>query len=302
MVWRIDRETRIGVPLTIENVFVEKHLYTDVRKDGTRSFKLERGLAGIEDSYIRVFRLKLAKGKALSTADLAHVAIFVAAMHSRTPRLRDHIRETWQQAVDIGENMQAAMAKKTSAERIAHAKIIPPPSSRDQPSMSLEQVKEIVRQPLKHSFAPYMRATARFLSRMQMCVATTTGNDEFITSDAPCVVFDPEAYKRPPMYRSPGLARKSVEITMPLSPRQLAIYRWWGLPHNSYRECPPELVAELNRRTQFHADQYIVSNRKETKDYWFVPGVMPNDAWENTAEARELEALRSTQVERDAEG
>ena len=45
---------------------------------------------------------------------------------------------------------------------------------------------------------------------MHMAILNTDDEVGFLTSDQPCVWFDPEAYKRPAMYRSIGLGYKSV--------------------------------------------------------------------------------------------
>ena len=95
-----------------------------------------------------------------------------------------------------------------------------------------------------------------------------------ITSDAPCVWFDPEAYKRPFLYRAPGLAWPTIEVTLPVSPKQVLLMNHAGL--NRYFKVPPHIVDELNRRTRGHADEYFVVQRNEARPIWYDLGTPPN--------------------------
>ncbi len=55
---------------------------------------------------------------------------------------------------------------------------------------------------------------AEWLSYMTVTIFCTSDDARFITSDAPVVWFDPELYKLPPFYRSPGLGSETIEVTI----------------------------------------------------------------------------------------
>ena len=74
-----------------------------------------------------------------------------------------------------------------------------------------------------------MESLLPFIERMNPVIIESDDPIGFITCDDPCVIFDPEAYKRSPMFRSPALSLPSVETTLPLSPRQLLILGWWNI-------------------------------------------------------------------------
>ena len=101
-----------------------------------------------------------------------------------------------------------------------------------------------------------------------LCVldfAVFTADDEigFITSDNPCVWFDPEAYKRPPLLRVPALVYESIEITLPISPQQCLYFNRHNI--NGYIDVNQQMVDVINKRTRFYCGEYFVV-RKNYKD------------------------------------
>jgi hypothetical protein len=87
------------------------------------------------------------------------------------------------------------------------------------------------------------------------------------------VWFDPEAEKRPPMYRSPALMYESLEITMALSPRHLiAIHHdrpfSRGIKPVTYVDAWDETVKRMNMRTAWHADETVVVSKDIFDPSW----------------------------------
>jgi hypothetical protein len=128
---------------------------------------------------------------------------------------------------------------------------------------------------------------AKLLSGMTVTILCTPDDTPFITSDAPVVWHDPELYKMPPFYRTPGLGSPTIEVTMPLAPTRLLL-----LTHartaEGYEPILPtlavgmHLIDENNRRTRFHCDEHFVSNSSEKKEIWFDPGAPPPD-WQEVS-------------------
>jgi len=89
----------------------------------------------------------------------------------------------------------------------------------------------------------------------------------FITSDAPIVAFDPEAYLRPWPHNGTGLMWPKIEVTCPLSPNHLLLFNRQGL--TARLPCPPTLLDEVNRRTRFHAREHYVVRSNSRREQWF---------------------------------
>ena len=138
----------------------------------------------------------------------------------------------------------------------------------DKNSISYEEVKAVAKHPLQTLLHPMIRAEAPLLYRLDLSVCETTDKVGFITSDAPCVWFDSEACKRPPMYQAPALMYKTIEIRFPVSPRQMIVLNRMGL--RGYVLANEEIVDELNRINRFHADEHFVVNSNVKKTVWSI--------------------------------
>ena len=94
----------------------------------------------------------------------------------------------------------------------------------------------------------------------------------FVTSDAPCVLFDPAAIGAPPLFRGVGVGSWTTEITLPVTPKRMLI-----LSHQDRIEGYVQIendiwVHELNRRSVAHCDKEFVS-RCPTVHPWWVYGL-----------------------------
>jgi hypothetical protein len=107
---------------------------------------------------------------------------------------------------------------------------------------------------------------APILFAMDVGLLVTDDPLGFITSDAPVVVFDPEAHQRPWHMRSPGLGWPKVEVTFPVSPHHLVIFNHQGITAGI--TVPNGVLDEINRRTRFHAREHFVVTSNEKRDAW----------------------------------
>jgi hypothetical protein len=276
--WRIDRETRAAEALSVDQVCVKTHLYTIRGSGGEKDYAIERALSELEGPYERTVTEKVIPGAPLEPRDRANLIVFAAAMFARTPAQRDHIGGQWAHIVRVAEDMERAIKEATPGRRVPS---FPRVESGGGPSLTLDDARRIAEHPLQHSIAPMLRAAAPILAQMHLAVLTTDSAPGFITSDDPLAVYDPTAYRRPPMYRSPGLSHQHVEVTLPLAPNRLLILTWERLAPDTYFGVPDRLVDETNRRTQFHADRHIISRAAEIRAIWFEEREPPPDAWEN---------------------
>jgi hypothetical protein len=81
------------------------------------------------------------------------------------------------------------------------------------------------------------------------------------------------------MFRTPAFMYETLEITFPVSPRQMLLFTR-GSPGLDYRDWPNILVRDANRRTRGLCDQQFVVCRDFVDPFWLDPGTMPDDAWD----------------------
>jgi hypothetical protein len=74
-------------------------------------------------------------------------------------------------------------------------------SRNDTGGITTSDVARLVSSPLQETLASHIRVLAPLLMELRMTIYCTSQKPGFITCDESCVWFDPEAYKRPPLYR-----------------------------------------------------------------------------------------------------
>lgn len=254
-----------------KNIFFEPDMYTIHLKNGTRILDIEHGLAGLEKAFANIRRDTLAKHRRISEEDRLIILAFIAASFSRTHSQREHLKDQWGQALNLMNYIKAEMEVASPDQRKAMASI--GSLSTDSPKFSMGDVSRLAKEPLQEMLLSSISAQTELFMPMNLCILCTNDDIGFITSDAPCVWFDPEAYKRPAMYRSPGLMYPKIEISLPISPKQKAILSWAQL--DPYINISDEILDNSNRKTRFYADEYFVVNRNYTKKIWFDLGKPP---------------------------
>ena len=281
----VDKPGRRKAPV---NIFKEPDMYTitPANDPGGRDLSLEHGLGRIESDFCAVRKDFIEPRKPLGARERVVVLAFAATTQFRTPGFREHTREQWTPILEMGREMEEQMAKATPEQRAKAARRPPSLASvgRERESFTLEQVQEIVDQPLQTMLAAHANALVPLLAKMTnfsiWCTEKTPG---FITSDQPTVWFDPEWPKRPPMFQAPALMYETVEITMPISPtRMLFLGRqneWSEFMDLDELDLDDRLLNELNRRTCRLAREKVVVSRNEFRSVWAEQGEPPADAW-----------------------
>lgn len=266
------------------NIFKETDLYTIKRPDGGRDLRLEHGLSELETAFATIRKEFLARRRQLPAPRRLKLMAFVAAMQARTPALRNHHLKFWKEVHGVGERIERRM-ERVNAEGKEPVAVSAPPSD-GRPSMTMDDVRRVISSPMEHTLVPYIAAQLPFLMLMRCRILCGASEPGFITSDAPVVWFDPEWHRKPPLFRSPSLSEPLLEISLPISPRQmLVICHQLVTPPQlgiDYIDVQEHHVDELNRRTRFCCDQEFVVRRQTTRPRWFEIGEMPQDAWEVT--------------------
>jgi len=259
-----------------KSTFTETDIYTIHGPNGERDLVLEHGLSGLESTFVGI-REKLGRREELTPEDHVNLCAFVAAQHARTPVQRDHHAGQWGKVLAKLDRLRAWAETAAPEQKQVAASIFPGSG----PVLNYDQVKRLAEKPMQTMLRPQIQGQVRILVDMDYLVAECdpgAGSSGFITSDNPCVWFDPEAYKRPPMYRAPGMTTPTIEISMPLSPLQRIIFNWQGV--RGYIPVPERMVDDANRLTRAACTEHFVSNSSATKPIWFDPGVEPDDSWE----------------------
>jgi len=281
-VWLFPAKSRSGSRKSPKNVFEETDFYTIERADGERNLVLEDGLSGLESEFARV-RAKLARHERLTRREYAHLLAFVAAMEARTKAQREWDRSQWKKVLDLMDRYEEVWQHSTPEQRKDLAAMTggltrEQRHARGEPTLGYDDVKVVVEKPTQHLFGARVESMLPIIEKMRPVIIETDDPIGFITSDDPCVIFDPDAHKRSPMFSSPALAFPSTEVTLPLSPRQFLILSWWNIA-SLFVSVPRKTVDCFNRRTRFYAHEHFVVNRNATRAFWFRQDKEPDDSW-----------------------
>jgi uncharacterized protein DUF4238 len=277
-VWRFNKDGSDPRKKAPENIFQETDMYTIKGPNGERDLCLEKGLSGLESDFTAIREGKLKQKQPLTEDKFFIICTFVAAMQARTKAMRSHQTRQWAGLLEMMDKMKEQVSQMSLEERKRLASSLPHSHDKDS-RMEYDQVKAMVERPLQKLMVPIIEVVAPLLAMMNMIIFETEDEPGFITSDHPCVWFDPEAYKRHPAFRSPGLGSPSIEVTLPISPKQTIVLHHKDV--DGYLDAPTEVVEELNRRVRVHAHEYFIVNINRTKDSWFQKLELPKDAWEN---------------------
>jgi hypothetical protein len=273
-VWLLSKDGTEKRRKAPKNVFVENEKYTIRLTDGSRDLVVEDTLMRTEDAFMAALP-KIRDGHKLDAEDIARLCIFVAAMHARTNKIGNHFGKFFG---DI------------------HELVVKDERAHNAPPITSLQTKEMAQYAHQYVIQATLQTLPQMLFRMSWAVLKTDDELGFITSDTPCVWFDPDAYKRPPGLRSPNLSNSRIEVSLPLTPQHALMFSHSRL--SGYMCATPQVVDELNRRVRFGSSEHFISWKGETKNSWFEQGVLPDDAWENTTEGKR--AMKEMQSYREA--
>src|SRR5262245_21005576 len=95
------------------NIFTETDLYTIKRPDGGRDLRLEHGLSGLENDFVRIRNDFLVPQKTLPPILYSKLIVFVAAMSARTPAMRDHHASQWGELLSMMDELAEKMEHAT---------------------------------------------------------------------------------------------------------------------------------------------------------------------------------------------
>lgn len=280
-VWIFDKEGSTSHHSAPGKIFRESDIYTIHLPDGERILTIEEGLSQLEDRFTRIRNMKLNTSRPFDEAEHIVLCAFVAAAQVRTPVMRDHHRAQWERPLKMMERMMEWFARAIPEE--VERAVLPTTLSSSDRSLDYEDIKAIHSNPMQKLLAPMIPHLTSRLCHLNFAILETDDEIGFITSDNPCVWFDPDGCRRPPMYRNPALMYETIEITLPVSPRQCIFLNRLG--RAGYIQVNNNVLDEINRRTRFEADKSFIVRKNETRAQWFDPGIEPEDSWDRLHKA-----------------
>lgn len=254
-----------------DKAFRETDMYTVRTGDGQRDLTLETNLSRLEEKCAKLRRNKLDKRLPLTSEERLYLCMFAAAMHGRTKAFAAHTSGQWGKTLELGEKMERAWEIASEEQRAQMAAASQtPPGDEERDSLTMEEVREIVEQPIQSMLTEIVMAQAPLLFETPFAVLETSATPGFITSDAPCVWFDPARYVLPPGSGAVGLVSPTIQITLPLSPEQMLMFTNRPWMKGQYLPVPGEdLVNKLNKLTRIGAHEYFVSSHEKMRVAWF---------------------------------
>jgi len=276
-VWLFNRDGSNARKKSPENILHERDMYTIHGPDGSRDLVLEDGLSRLETEFTKIRDSRIYLRRPLSDAEHLSLCAFIAAAQVRTPSSRDHHQRQWGAALKVMEE-RMKWAKTATPKQKRRAAAMSIPSTKSKRRLTYEQVKQLHDHPLQTTLYPMILTARRLFYQLDLAILVTGDEIGFITSDSPCVVFDPESCKRPPLFQFPALMYEAIEISLPISPSHCLLLNRQGL--SGYTDISQGVVDDLNRRVRFYAEKYFVVRKDAKRDCWFDPGVEPDDSWD----------------------
>jgi Protein of unknown function (DUF4238) len=269
-VWLFDKSGGQARRKAPAKIFVEKDFYTIKGADGERDLVLEHGLSQLETRFVALRDRKLDMGLPLSLRDRINLAAFVAAAFARTKSRAAFKQEQWQRVLDHMQRMADWMETARPDEIEAMSGAMEPSLGEEASSLTIEDVQSIVEQPVQAFMVPEIEAVTPILARMPLGIIQTGDSPGFITSDAPCVWFDTELFKKTPRMGAGGLISPTIEISMPVSPRQSVLFGHQLASNGRYLTLQPNdpVVDHMNQRVCRFSDEHVVVNQNVFKQTW----------------------------------
>jgi hypothetical protein len=265
-VWVSNKDGTECRPSTPENLFHKRDLYTrPTRGSEGRDLSVEEMLGRMETGFPAI-REKLRDGLPLSVDDWAALCLFVAAMRARSLSATDSARAMFEDLKRQLDGICAANARQFGPENEA---AIAAESRHDPLYCEIESLAEKA----APDWVVGSMEMAKVMVNMRLAVLRPRGSgDSFMTSDAPCVVIDPEHHLLPPFFRAaaPNLGAPKAWLTMPITPLHCLLFSW-DLPQGSI-SLDSGGVAMVNRLTSSHAARWIVANSNAIPKHWLPTG------------------------------
>jgi len=243
-VWIFSRDGKTKRKQKPERTFGSNHLYT-INVKGKKDYRIEKTLANIEGAYAKIFKDKIKKHKPLSDYEHIILCVFVAAQLQRTLRFKENEENFIQQIVEMGT--QVALSHGVESEEVKKWQ---------------EYKQDAHKITLVQSF-PHLTKILMQMSLAFLC-SPNPQKHYFITSDDPCVMFNPDLQWQ--KFYGPGFGQQNVQLTLPLSPEIAVMFCWAN--YKGYSWLSGSRLEEFNRMTRGHCNKEFLTSSEKVKSLW----------------------------------
>lgn len=244
-VWIFERGRKKGEKRAPKNILAETDFYTLKTKLGGKDYRIEKSLSQLESEYAIVFDKKIKNKIPLDDYERLILCAFVATMLQRTLKQKENMEIFFDQLIEMTEKMEKANGA--------------PPKK----SLELKQAKQNVHKINVLKMIPHI---TDILLKMNVAFLCNNKRGSFITSDAPCFLFNPRLQWQ--RFYGPGFMQRDVEVRMPLSPEVSVSFSWIN-NLRGYLEIDTDLTHDCNRMVFGYSYQYFIANSPKIKRRWF---------------------------------
>jgi hypothetical protein len=255
-VWRVSRKDRKICRKSPRSLFFKPDFYTIYDSNGHRILELEHKLNDIEEKFLALRDEKLQSHQQLEPEDRWTLALFISTMFARTNRQKEEGKQIWQEYIDLIETLPSDLS-----EKIKHTD-------------EYKQVLDLHRkQPMPYHLFNFVNLTSPYLAYMNCAIYETELNPGLLTSDNPCIWFDPSIYNPNIHMTFFGIGSPTLNILFPISPKQFISLERNGPDGYIDLHVNPEtevgIIDSMNRLIALNCDDFIVVNQNTFDEKWF---------------------------------
>ncbi len=273
IVWHFSKDATKAHKENPKKIFYKKDIYTIHTEDGDRVLTLEENLSRIEYKFSKLRQEKIQQHKILSSMERLYLFMFICAMLSRTPTFEKEQVDQWGEIYDWALQFQNAFDEASPQKKESMINALGKmPDDNKSKGMSLVDIKETIKNPIQKFLPLYVTKIASMMMQMPFFILETDDSNIFITSDNPCVWYDPSVYKNPRPFGAGGLISETIEISIPLSPYQLLFLGNKITVSGQYMFISDhKIINNFNYRTRMNSN-YFISNSSKIHPGWFMFG------------------------------
>jgi hypothetical protein len=253
-VWCIPTQDGEPYRTSIDNVAVEKWLYSPRNEAGVRSGDVEDVLSNLESAIAPLWRY-FAKGDLI---DLAHppyrhiISLFVAGLHARHPKRIDDHREVRESLVKLlSKDLDDARTRPSSVEFQIEGIAL------DVPTAGWERYRDLDEEAIRLAFAQGVQSATKDLARSLMTKVWTVleiKDPILVTSDAPVMLVNSNT-------TSPGFRTPGTVIMIPISPTRLLVMTDNVGNGSEYRWALDRMGPYANLTAWLTATKYLITSQ-----------------------------------------
>ncbi len=257
-IWIFDSKDHTSKKKAPAKSFYENNFYTIIRSENDRDLTIEKEFSKVESAFANIRKNKLLTKSILTYEELFQVFMFMATIHARTPKRINFMTSQLEPLMDKMEEM--VKFEKNASEEEKKAIINIATTTHNESSISYEDLKVVVNNPIENIMISAINAEAKALLELDFAVLYTEKDDTFITSDNPCVWYDSKAHLRPPLHQSPALKYESIEIILPISPTHCILLNRKNLNGYINVDTNPERINYINQLVFENSEKKYISN------------------------------------------